>query len=332
MLDFIFSGAASNYTNSLTLVLAAEQPGINAAPAAVWFECTAVSGADATSPKAGAVRDPRYRDILYLWDFGDAANAIPTTNLNMPDAWKNVNMASGRRVAHCFNDHGTYAVTCYAYEPDTRRFGWNTIEVMIGDPDGIFPGNKTIIYDPANGNHSAAHAGATVVTTLTAMISARSALGSTAASRLLLAPGLEIVMGSSVNSISSAGGANLRIGALDPNGIKPKFRADRRTTNQYFFRDSTEGCKEVVLYGLELQGEWPGGGWGRDRSLDLAALDGKKRSNGHGNSLSFAHRCTWTGSKPSGNNQREQRTAGLRDVLRYHRDQLAGLRPHQRSQ
>lgn len=267
MLDFVFTGingaTVGDYDNVLTLTLSSERAGVDAAPSPVWFECTAVAGAAASGPGPGEVYDPQYHEITYLWDFGDAANATPVTTLLMPSAWKNINIGYGRRVAHCYNDNGTYTVTCYAYEPATRRFGSETIEVTVANPDTVFAGNKTILYDPDSlyANSAAAGlTGATVVRTWAAAKAAHDALGSVVYARTLFAPGAVLTMVKGDERNDASGHRNMRFGALDiHNPSRPVINSVGREglgVNELLFRDRSDECEEMWIYGIDINGDW----------------------------------------------------------------------------
>lgn len=248
----------ANYTDDLTFTLALEHPGVNAAPSPVWFEVTSVTGAAATTPSGGDVYDPQYHDITYIWDFDDVNNATPTTTLNLPNQWKDLNEGRGRRVAHVFNDPGTYTVTCTAYEPATRRFGTQTIEVTIGDPDVVFAGAGTIIVDPALGNHSAAHPGATVVADWASARAPRTTVGLSPA-RIMLAPGYFATLTEADGAWNTSNWLNARTQALDPNGAACGFRPQGKHLggkNNAIIKDENEDCIEHVYIGITIEGEW----------------------------------------------------------------------------
>jgi hypothetical protein len=261
-LTFIGSDAsgASGYTDVLTLTLTQTQPGVNAAPSAIWFECSSVSNAQAQPPQSGEVYDPQYHEIVYLWTFDDAANAVPRTALNMPDAWKDINKGYGRRVVHCYNDPGTYTVTCYSYEPATQRFGSETISVTIADPDTVFPAGQTIVYDPDGTADVSGLSSPDVKTSWAQVMSARNALGTSNNARILFAPGAVLTLRNGDPDIDTNAWSNLRLGALDmDNPNRPSIVSSGRQgfgPGKSLVRDWGEYCSETVLYGVDLVGEW----------------------------------------------------------------------------
>lgn len=236
----------------LTLTLGTpETPGVNAAPTQAWFEVTNVDGATAGTPTA--TYDPRFHEILYIWTFDDAANSAPTTALNAPNIWKDTNKAYGRRVAHVFNDPGTYTVTCYAYEPATQKFGSKTTSVTIGDPATVFPTTQTIIYDPANGNWSTPYPGADIRTTWGGVESALTALAATdTPARVLFADDFTIG-----DRLVLDNWFNFRIGPAQ--GVTPTIFSESGSGSNRTgapLRDQNGICRELVAYGIAFQGEW----------------------------------------------------------------------------
>ena len=259
-LDFTFATTPSgDYTNELTLTLAITQPGVNAAPAPVWFEVTNITGAAAVGPIGGGdVYNEQFHDIIFMWDFDDAANATPRPALNMPNEWKDINKAYGRGVAHVYNDHGSYTATCYAYEPATKRFGSATIPVSIGDPDTAFPTTQTIIFDPDDNADTSAYPSADVRTTWSGVQSARDAFGYVSYARILIAPGITLA---DTQLAAFVDWSNIRIGPLDPDGAKPTIgpMAEDGTISgngQYLVYCKRDLTEEVVLYGLNFVGAW----------------------------------------------------------------------------
>jgi hypothetical protein len=239
------------------------------------------------------VRIPKFHDITYVWDFGDAANATPPimADMTLPAAWKNINRAYGMRVAHVFNDPGTYTVTVTAYEPATRRKGSASVTVTIGDPKTVFPGNRTIIYDPSGTGDPANYPSADVRTTWSGVISARNARGAQTC-QILIAPGVTIANTTLVSSPS--GWSNIRIGALDPAGARPVItRNDQESgSNSFFIKDyNTTSITERVVFGLRFVGDW-------DSTTETGRVYRPFATNGVGAGLTYLamqHRCEFDG-------------------------------------
>lgn len=249
-LSITVDNSSGDYDKLLALTLAKEERGVNAAPFPVWFECTAISGCAATGPGAGT-RDPQFHDIIYLWDFDDEANATPTTVLNIPTAWKNANIAGGRRAAHVFNDPGTYTVTCYAYEPATRRFGSKTISVTIADPASVFAGTQTIIFNPNSVTVSGfGYTGYTEINTNWAAVTTAWDAVDSNPCQVLIAPGVTLA-----DTILSNGKdrPNIRIGGLDPDN-KPTISFSSEAT--FLITDFSNSNAEVALFGIIFEAPW----------------------------------------------------------------------------
>jgi hypothetical protein len=255
-----------DYTDSLTVTLAAiEQPGVNAAPSPVWFEVANVTGCDAADPGVGEVRNPKYHDLTYVWDFGDVDNATPSTAaiLSMPTVWKNINVAYGKRAAHVYNDPsppGGYTVTVTVYERSTRRKGSATTTVTVGDPRTVFPGTRTIVWDPLGTAPDLSVYGYGSAQRLTGAWSTVTAARSDGARngqlcQILLAPGAVHNLGAS-RLVSDPSWPNIRIGALDPTGTKPRIVRDNTASAEVVRDYNTTTNQERVVFGLRFEGPW----------------------------------------------------------------------------
>lgn len=118
------------------------------APYASWFKATGLSGFNVSEP-AGTddVFDPTARDVTYIWDFDDAGYQFAHTP-NLPTAWRDPSVAYGKQVAHVFHTHGTFTVSCFAFD-SAGNWGTATTEITIADPDVFFAGDKTIFVSAA---------------------------------------------------------------------------------------------------------------------------------------------------------------------------------------
>lgn len=244
----------AGYTDVLSLTLApVEIPGVNAAPAAVFFEVTNVTGCDAPDPIFPQVRIPKYHDITYVWDMGDAAHSTPwnAANLNMPLQWKNLNRAYGMRVAHVYQTPGPKTVRVWAYERSSGKMGSATFNFTIGDPKDVFPGNRTIIYDPSNTGDPANYPSAAVRTTWNDVLTARDAVSAQTA-QILLAPGVTLPRQRLINDEPWA---NIRMGALDLAGAMPVILSPL-TEGHAVARDYNETKIEHIFWGIDFQGDW----------------------------------------------------------------------------
>ena len=233
---------------------------------------------------------------MYLWNFGDAANAAPATPLNMPARWKDTNIGTGRRVAHVFNDPADpYTVTCYAYEPATRRFGSQTITVTVADPNTYFADGRTIIYNPGLTANTSAYPNATVVETASALQSARNALGLTTA-RMLMAPGSVMTFDETASGLTTSVSSNWRMGPLEPdNPSRPSLVAVDRDgigSGSAFLQDRGDNCAEIAFYGLDFVGEWDSA---TETGRAISPFFVLKSTASIAQHLFMSHRCTFDG-------------------------------------
>lgn len=292
MVQFQFSCTApsppseDDYTDVLAVTIGTpEQPGVNAAPAAVWFEVTDVTGCDAGAPLANG-RDPKYHDITYVWDFGDSDNSTPfnTDDLNLLTAWKDRNKATGKRVAHVYTTPGTKTVTVTAYERSSLRKGSSTVEVTIGDPKTVFPTTRTIIWNPGGSVNIApyGYTGANEVTGTWANVKTARAAVAAQTAQILLVPGVDLD-----NTVLADGEswANIRIGALDDTLTLPIIRG-MNSENTALIRDNSSTKTEIVLFGIDFRGKWDSTtGFGPSCPI-LAAS-----TNTAASQLTMHHRC-----------------------------------------
>lgn len=308
MLDIVFSlidgnAQPSGYTNDLTVTLRTPIiPGVNAAPASVWFEVDTVTGANAAPPSGAEVYDPQYHDIKYIWTFDDVANARPTTVLNIPERFKDINIGAGRRPAHVYNNPGVYTVTCTAYEPATRRYGTVAQQVTIGDPATVFPNDQTLVLDPTSGFSGLYPTGAQVETTWDAV---ESYVNSNQGRfyRVLLAPGVDITFdGQDRITPWLSGFDNFRLGALDPAQTRPilrktGFNAVAGAFDSALLDDRGDNI-ECVLYNIDLIGEWDSvSETGRYARCYNGSKTGLSASIDH---QTLFHRCMFSGWESSG--------------------------------
>lgn len=277
------------YTEGLTVTLAPiVQPGVNAAPSAVFFEVSDVTGSTAGAPTNARI--PKYHDITYVWDFGDSANATPSNaaDLNMPTAWKDINRGYGMQAAHVYGTPGTYTVTVTAYEPGSRRKGSASVEVTIGDPKTVFPTTRTIIFNPNSVDLTPyGYTGANVITTTWAdVISARNA-NAAQTGQILIAPGVTI---SNTQLCSSPSWVNIRIGGIDP-AIKPVVSGYTNEGN-FIVRDYNTSKSERVVFGLRFEGDWDAATETGLRIIPFGTFNVTSSSY-----LAMQHRCEFDGMR-----------------------------------
>ncbi len=116
------------------------------APDALFFEAN-VDGFDATAPNAGQIYDSRFHDLYYFWDFDDLYNFQAPENL--PNEHLNAGVAYGPWVSHTFRSPGNYRVSVLIVEPSSGKTAVASTDIVIGDPDAVFPARNTIFLSPS---------------------------------------------------------------------------------------------------------------------------------------------------------------------------------------
>ena len=257
-------GPGGTYSDELTITLSMDDRGLNHTPRGLAFSVASITGSAAPAPGPGVTYDRQKHEIICLWDFDDPDDATPLYALNMPNAWKNRNIAYGHYVGHVYHDGGARTVSCYAYEPATRRFGYAEISVpSIQTADEFYPGTQTIIFNPGGTADVSAYSTATEITTdWSAVRSARNALGASTYARILLASHVET---DEVLKTNADNWVNFFLAPLDPDaalpvlngptdpqgGVSPHFGlGDRIFVNQ----DNT--CEQLLLSLVKLVGAW----------------------------------------------------------------------------
>lgn len=134
------------------------------APEAVFFRAS-ISVEGVTEARDRRSYDESFHKVLYVWDFGDPG-AVSDKVRNVAAAHNDLNIAYGKEVAHVFARPGRYEVTCTAYDPDGQLIGQDTETVMVGDPDEVFVGERTVILDPTGNGMAGRDPEAQVITDL----------------------------------------------------------------------------------------------------------------------------------------------------------------------
>ncbi len=154
------------------------------APHVQWFDVSNLVGFTPAAPSPGQTFNPQAHDITYIWDFGDPTST-PHPSCNLPNAWRNTNIAYGKRVCHVFDAPGNYTVTLFAFDQN-GNYGTATVAVSVVNPDTAFPGNRTICVNPVgDAVFTGAPAGAQQLQGLAAIEGAIGGLGSQTARVLL---------------------------------------------------------------------------------------------------------------------------------------------------
>lgn len=119
---------------------------LQVAPEALFFEVN-VGGFDAVGPAAGQVYDDRFHNLHYVWDFDDTYEFVAPENL--PTARRNAGTAYGPWVSHTFRAPGKYRVSVFVIEPSSGKQATAHLDVIIENPEQIFPGRNTIFLSPS---------------------------------------------------------------------------------------------------------------------------------------------------------------------------------------
>lgn len=214
---------------------------LEVAPEGVFFRAS-VSDASVTEDGNRDNYDPSFHDVTYVWNFADA-HAVWDKVLNVAAAHNAPGLGYGKEVGHVFTQPGTYDVTCEAHGPN-GLIGTDTLQVIVGDPDTLFTGTRTILVGAADADYP----GATVVSTIDAARTASEA--QTQTHRVLIQRG----------STHGYGGAwamngavtNVYVGAYGT-GARPVINS---TNGFACFSAVSSGYGDLVVQGLDIRGPW----------------------------------------------------------------------------
>ncbi|MEO0720850.1 MAG: hypothetical protein AAFY43_01740 [Pseudomonadota bacterium] len=177
------TGAAGVATGSLTATLAkATNPAVT--PHKVHFDLS-VSGGPILQG-ALAQWDPTHQGYHYVTNWGDPG-AVSDKVLNVPTQWNDLNVSYGKHPAHVYTKPGTYTATFWCFDLSGTLIGETTASITVNDPDTLFSGNRTILYDPDNVGDNSTYPGSQVVTSWAAAYTALRNLNQTG--RILLKRG-----------------------------------------------------------------------------------------------------------------------------------------------
>ena len=223
------------------------------APAGVVFAVNTFSDLPVNAePDPATMYNHALHDISWVWGFDDAAHALPTTPLNMPDVWKDLNTAYGPKAFHVFNDPGDYTVTCSAYYKGTLLKTVTKI-VSLDDPALTFAGTNTLVVSQV-GDFSEKPQGAAEFSNLSAALAAYASLG--APGRLLLRAG-EVFSG--VSEAIGQAFPNFRIGSFG-DGAKPVLQVRKPKFDEGLVHGLTfvgsAAPKGPMIYGVRFEGGW----------------------------------------------------------------------------
>lgn len=217
------------------------------APAGIWLEAIEIAGFDVQGgPGPGEYYDPSFHEITYVWTVRNNPLPALTAPLNIPDPWKNPNVAYGREVFLGFPEAGTFDIDLFAID-QSGTTATATYQVVIADADGPYSGPETICYSQS-GNFAGAPIGATQVSSYAQLASTAGALGSLEA-RILLRRGESFA---DFVPLSNPG-TNFAYGDFGA-GERPVVLLNGNAQ----FRPMNG--RDFKLYNLDIRGEWESAG------------------------------------------------------------------------
>lgn len=229
-------------------ILVTTQPVITA-PAPVWLEAIGISGFNVVGgPGPGAVYDPSFHDITYVWTIRDAPLPPYQNVQNLVDGWDNANVAYGKKVAFRFPNPGIYEIDLLAVDSDGTE-GRASASVTVVPSGDVYAAANTIVF-AQDGNFAGAPGGqqVTSIPALKAAIQAR-----TTATRISFKPG-EVIQ--NVDLYINEG----RFSYMDTwtPGSKVTLKARKDTGDgvpQLSFGDDFSDT-QVTLRDIAFEGDW----------------------------------------------------------------------------
>lgn len=158
------SNSVSSWGQGLATVeiLAVSAP-IMTAPAGLWLEAVNLSGFAANGgPGPGEIYDPSAHEITFVWTVRGAPLSAFQAPQNMVTAWRNANLAYGKRVAMNFPAAGTYTIDLWAVDRQGTTAQAETTIVVV-EAASAYPGTNTVCFSPA-GDFTGAPPGAQTTT------------------------------------------------------------------------------------------------------------------------------------------------------------------------
>lgn len=280
------------------------------APTVVYADAVNIAGMaaqDGADP--GEVYDPSFHEITFVWTLTRPVGASGTfgPTLNMPTAWNNRNLAYGKRVAFVLDEPGSYTLNLWCVDANGKTAAAST-SFTVQDPDSVFTGTRTILYDPTGTGDPSNYPSADVQTTWTGVKSARTTLGATTA-RILVKRG-EQVDGEEIANFGSSV-SNIRIGPWGT-GADP-ILGPRGVDAGYLITENGDGGNdELVIYGIKFQGGWDSATETGVPELPFRLVRNSTRTDPY---FQLIHNCTfdgmvacWASAIGTGGNNFEART------------------------
>jgi len=129
-----------------TLNIQTIAPSILVAPIVLGFEAIDIAGFDVSGgPGPGAVYDPSFHEITFIWTINGQPLAPYSAPQNMVTGWNNPNVAYGKKIAFHFSDPGTYVIDLWAVD-SSGTTGTASTTIVVSNPDSVFPGVQTVCY------------------------------------------------------------------------------------------------------------------------------------------------------------------------------------------
>ena len=132
-----------------TITINADRMALQVAPDSVRFSVDlSASTFETPGEVSGEFYNAQYHDLIYLWDFDDAASGDWTAPEKVLPGWKNRNIAKGPWVAHVYTQPGTYNPSVLVIEPSSGKTATASVEVIVANPDTVYAGTNTICVNP----------------------------------------------------------------------------------------------------------------------------------------------------------------------------------------
>lgn len=126
-------------------------PSAIAAPVVIGFEATNLTGLSLSTPPANTFYDPEFHEITYFWTVNGRPYSPYLAPENIVDGWNNPDVAYGKKIAFHFPDTGTFTVELWAVDREGITTDVASTEIIVLDPDAVFPGTQTVCYSNDGG-------------------------------------------------------------------------------------------------------------------------------------------------------------------------------------
>lgn len=135
----------------VTLTLTATGPVNPVAGCGFQFYAEDDGGFVTQGPGVGEYWDERVRNIIYLWDYGDASPIVldPEEYKALEPFQRNTAQSVGRIGGHWYTTAQNPLVRCWAYEMVAPyRTGYGELQLSIADQDSVYPDAQKYFWDP----------------------------------------------------------------------------------------------------------------------------------------------------------------------------------------